>query len=63
MGDCVRYKFTYFAIRYLVPFLVLQSSRCGREGWLLYVCVFLNSMLLSLLFATFFIISMSWVGL
>ena len=27
-----------------VSFLVLKSSRCGRESWLLYFCCVLNVM-------------------
>ena len=35
-----------FVLQYFVPFLVLLSSRGGRESWLLYFCCVLNVMVL-----------------
>ena len=43
-----------FAMHYLVPFLVLQSSRWGRKSWLLYF----NGILMS--FDLLFCVSSSW---
>ena len=41
-----------FAVQYCVSFLVLQSSRWGRESWLLYFYLSLKVTLLLLFFAS-----------
>ena len=48
-----------FGLQYFVSFLDLQSSRWGKECWLLYICSVLNAM--SLL--SFFVSSSRCLGL
>ena len=50
-----------FYLQYFVPFLVLQSSRWERAGWLLYFCCVLNVM--SLFFLIWLFLAVPWVDL